>query len=203
LVGKRFYLLYLCTESRLVVDSSDSLLSQKYTSKLLFATKMDAHRVYSYFNKLKLYMGRSQETFSKKEKEKKKIKKRKEKELKRQERKENSEGGGLDNMTAYVDELGNITDTPPEEQKKSKIKAENIELGVPKRDKEEMQTDFTGQVAFYNDSKGFGFIREDNSGEKYFFHINNVNFEIQENDKVTFELARGRKGMDAVNVQKG
>jgi cold shock CspA family protein len=163
---------------------------------------MYAQRVCSYFNKLKLYMGRSQETFSKKEKEKKKIKKRKEKELKRQERKENSEGGGLDKMIAYVDEFGNISNTPPEEQKKIKVKAENIELGVPKREKEEMQTDFTGQVAFYNDSKGFGFIREDNSGEKYFFHINNVNFEIQENDKVSFELARGRKGMDAVNVQK-
>ncbi|MDX1653504.1 MAG: cold shock domain-containing protein [Brumimicrobium sp.] len=147
-------------------------------------------------------MGRSQETFSKKEKEKKKLKKRKDKELKKQERKENSEGGGLENMMAYVDEFGNITDTPPEEHKKSKIKAEDIELGVPKKGEEDAKEDHVGHVSFYNSSKGFGFIQEDFSSEKYFFHINNVNFDIQENDKVRFDLARGRKGMDAVNVEK-
>lgn len=146
-------------------------------------------------------MARSQETFSKKEKEKKKLKKKKEKQQKREERKANSDGGGLDNMIAYVDQDGNITDTPPEEQKRTKVKAENIEIGVPKREKEEMPTDFEGKVAFFNDSKGYGFIKENVTQEKYFVHVHGCVDEIQENDNVSFELERGMKGMNAVNVK--
>ena len=63
-------------------------------------------------------MARSQETFNKKEKEKKRLKKRQEKQLKKEERKANSKGGGLENMLAYVDENGHITDTPPDRTKK-------------------------------------------------------------------------------------
>ncbi len=60
-------------------------------------------------------MGRSQETFSKKEKEKKKLKKRQNKEQKKEERKVNSnKGKSMDEMIAYVDDFGNITSTPPE-----------------------------------------------------------------------------------------
>lgn len=149
-------------------------------------------------------MGKSQETFSKKEREKKKIKKRKEKELKKQERKENSDGGGLDNMMAYVDENGNITDTPPNPDKKSKIKAKNIEVGVPKKDDSEIEDPIhQGKVAFYNDSKGYGFINDKNNGEKYFFHVNNTFEDVDENDTVSFELERGNKGLNAVKVKKG
>jgi cold shock CspA family protein len=147
-------------------------------------------------------MGRSQDTFSKRQKEAKRAKKKKDKLLKKEDRKANSDGGGLDNMIAYVDEFGNITDTPPEEQEvREEVEAENIEIGVPKREKIEEQTHFEGKVAFYNDSKGYGFINDINSGEKYFVHINGCLDEIQENDKVTFELERGQKGMNAVNVK--
>jgi cold shock CspA family protein len=146
-------------------------------------------------------MGRSQDTFSKRQKEAKRAKKKKEKLIKKEERKANSDGGGLDNMIAYVDEFGNITDTPPEEQEREEVEAENIEIGVPKKVKGEEQTHFEGKVAFYNDSKGYGFINDTNSGEKYFVHINGCLDEIQENDKVTFELERGQKGMNAVNVK--
>ena len=80
-------------------------------------------------------MGRSQETFSKKEKEKKRIKKRQDKALKKEERKSNSKGGGLENMMAYVDEYGRITDAPPDPTaKKVEIKVENIEIGATKRE---------------------------------------------------------------------
>ena len=83
-------------------------------------------------------MAKSQQTFNKKEKEKKRLKKRKDKQQKKEERRENSLGGGLENMLAYVDEDGNITDTPPDPAKKKKIDAGSIEIGVPKREKVEV-----------------------------------------------------------------
>ena len=78
-------------------------------------------------------MGKSQETFSKKEKEKKRLKKRQEKLAKREERKSNPKKS-FEEMIAYVDENGNLSDTPPDLTKKKKpIKAEDIELGIPAR----------------------------------------------------------------------
>ncbi len=149
-------------------------------------------------------MAKSQETFNKKEKEKKRLKKRKEKEQKREERKTNSEseGGGLKNMMAYVDENGNITDSPPDPTKKKKINVESIEIGVPKREEEATTSIRKGRVEFFNDSKGFGFIKELETQEKYFVHVKGLMEEIEENDRVTFELERGLKGMNAVRVKK-
>lgn len=147
-------------------------------------------------------MAKSQQTFNKKEKEKKRLKKNQDKKLKREERKANSAGGGLENMMAYLDEFGNIVDTPPDPTvKKKEIKAENIALGVPKREYEEPAIR-TGRVEFFNDQKGFGFIMEDETREKHFVHVNGLIDEIKENDKVTFDLERGMKGMNAVNVKK-
>ncbi|MEQ9425688.1 MAG: cold-shock protein [Cyclobacteriaceae bacterium] len=67
-------------------------------------------------------MGGSQNKFIKNQKEKRKQKKKQEKQERKKERQENSPGGGLENMIAYVDEFGNITDTPPEEKP---VKKEN------------------------------------------------------------------------------
>ncbi|MEQ9438933.1 MAG: cold shock domain-containing protein [Cyclobacteriaceae bacterium] len=147
-------------------------------------------------------MARSQDTFNKKEKEKKRLKKRQEKQQKREERKETSQGGGLENMMAYVDENGNITDTPPDPTKKKKVKAENIEIGVPKQEKEQMSPIRPGKVEFFNDSKGFGFIKDTETQEKYFVHVSGLVDDIEENDVVTFELERGPRGMNAVRVKK-
>lgn len=147
-------------------------------------------------------MGRSQETFSKKEKEKKRKKKKEEKLKKREERKANSDGGGLDNMIAYVDDYGNIVDTPPDDQKKAKVKAEDIPLGVPKREEEPEDAVHSGKVSFFNDSKGYGFIKDLNNQESYFVHVNGLMEEVKEGDKVEFELERGQKGMNAVKVKK-
>lgn len=147
-------------------------------------------------------MGRSQETFNKKEKEKKRQKKKEEKQKRKEERKANSEGGGLDNMIAYVDEYGNITDVPPDQQQKTKIKAEDIELGVPKREVIEEGAVRNGKVSFFNDSKGYGFIKDLDNQESYFVHINGLMEEVSEGDKVSFELERGQKGMNAVKVKK-
>ena len=147
-------------------------------------------------------MAKSQETFNKKEKEKKRLKKRQDKQQKKEERQQNSQGGGLDNMIAYVDEDGNITDTPPDPTiKKKKIDAKSIEIGVPKRE-DVVETVRTGRVEFFNDQQGYGFIKELETQEKFFVHVNGLVDEVREGDKVSFELERGMKGMNAVNVKK-
>lgn len=58
----------------------------------------------------------------------------------------------------------------------------------------------TGTVKFFNEMKGFGFIKEDDGGEEIFVHSSGLKETIQENDKVTFEVERGKKGLNAVNV---
>ena len=58
-----------------------------------------------------------------------------------------------------------------------------------------------GTVKFFNASKGFGFITEDDSNTEYFVHVTGIIDEINEGDKVEFELKEGRKGMNAVNVR--
>jgi len=58
-----------------------------------------------------------------------------------------------------------------------------------------------GTVKFFNDSKGYGFIKDADSAKEYFVHVNGCKETIQENDEVTFELEEGRKGLNAVNVQ--
>ena len=148
-------------------------------------------------------MARSQETFGKKEKEKKRLKKRKEKQEKKEERKAAKEAGGSDNMMAYLDEDGNIVDTPPDPTIKKKIiKASSIEIGVPKREEEVVDKNHLGKVSFFDHSKGFGFIIDNLNQEKYFVHVSGLVDDIEENDKVGFELERGMKGMNAVNVKK-
>jgi len=147
-------------------------------------------------------MAKSQQTYNKKENEKKRLKKRLDKQKKREERKVNSEDSGSDNMIAYVDENGNLTDTPPDLTKKKVIDATKIQIGVPKREKEEIITTRKGRVEFFNESKGFGFIKEHETNEKYFVHVNGLMEEIMENDKVTFELEQGLKGLNAVRVKK-
>ena len=58
-----------------------------------------------------------------------------------------------------------------------------------------------GTVKFFNDTKGFGFIIEDESKEEYFVHVSGLMDEVRENDSVEFELQEGRKGLNAVNVK--
>jgi CspA family cold shock protein len=59
-----------------------------------------------------------------------------------------------------------------------------------------------GTVKFFNDLKGFGFIKETNSDQEYFVHASGLVDEIRENDEVSFDLQEGRKGLNAVNVQR-
>jgi CspA family cold shock protein len=59
----------------------------------------------------------------------------------------------------------------------------------------------TGTVKFFNNSKGFGFIKDDATDKEYFVHVSGLKDEVKENDKVTFDLQEGRKGLNAVNVK--
>ena len=147
-------------------------------------------------------MAKSQESINKKEKETKRFKKQKDKLLKSEERKKNSQGGGLDSMIAYVDEFGKLTSTPPDPTKKVAVSLESIKIGVSRREEEEVPAIRTGRIDVYNDQKGFGFIKEAGTQEKYFVHVNGLLDEIKENDMVTFELERGLKGLNAVRVKK-
>jgi CspA family cold shock protein len=58
-----------------------------------------------------------------------------------------------------------------------------------------------GTVKFFNDEKGFGFIKDANSSNEYFVHSSGLKENVRENDQVTFDLQEGRKGLNAVNVK--
>jgi len=59
----------------------------------------------------------------------------------------------------------------------------------------------TGTVKFFNDAKGYGFIKEDDSNKEHFVHVSGLIDEIREDDHVEFELQDGKKGLNAVNVR--
>ncbi len=162
--------------------------------------RIDPHWVVSIFE-LKLIMARSKETFSKKEVEKKKLQKRKEKQKRREERKANP-GRSFEDMIAYTDENGNIISTPPDPSKKKEIKTKDIIIGARNSggDEEEVDPVRKGKVAFFNNSKGYGFIRDLDTNENIFVHVNGLVNSINENDKVTFETERGPRGLNAIKV---
>ena len=147
-------------------------------------------------------MGRSQESFNKKEVRKKKEKKRLDKEKKRLARKEGEKKSSLDDMIAYVDENGMITDTPPDPASKKKTKAEDIEVSIPKQDDSYKDDPIRrGKLTFFNDSKGYGFIRDLDTQESVFVHVNEFQDDIMEGNSVTFEVEKGLKGPAAVRVK--
>ena len=143
------------------------------------------------------------ETWNKKEREKKKRQDRKEKAEKKLERKENSKNDtNPESMYAYLDENGNLSSKPPDPRKKIIINVEDIEIGVPKHEPENPEDLIRkGIVSFFNDSKGYGFIKDQETKESIFVHINSLSEPIKENNKVTFEIEMGPKGANAVNVK--
>lgn len=58
-----------------------------------------------------------------------------------------------------------------------------------------------GTVKFFNETKGFGFIKVEGTGEEVFVHVSGLKEEIRENDNVFFEVQEGKKGLNAVNVK--
>jgi len=146
-------------------------------------------------------MAKSKETFGKKEKEKQRRKHRQDKIEKKEERKANAKKGkSLEEMMAYIDENGNLSSTPPDPKKMKVFKQEEMNTGVPVRVEEDIERQ--GIISFFNDAKGFGFIKEIKTGESIFLHVNQLSEPVKENDKVSFEVERGPRGLSAVNVKK-
>lgn len=143
------------------------------------------------------------ETWNKKEREKKKKQERKEKAEKKQERKENSSGDtSLESMLMYLDENGNFTSKPPDPRKKIVVNVEDIQIGVPKHEPTNPEDVIRkGVVTFFNDAKGYGFIKDQETQESVFVHINALTEAIKENNMVTFEVEMGPKGASATNVK--
>lgn len=146
-------------------------------------------------------MGRSQETYNKKEREKKKQKKKEAKARRKEERKNNPEDKG-DNIT-YVDAYGNFSSTPPDPVEK--VKANDISVSIPRKEDrqydEEEDVVRKGTVTFYNSSKGYGFIKDKGSQQSIFVHANGLMEPITEGNTVTFEIEKGQKGPVAVKVK--
>lgn len=140
------------------------------------------------------------DTFAKKALQQKRAKKKQDKAERREERKTNNDKGkSLEDMTAYLDENGNITDVPPDGQKRKKINTNDIQLGAAAVSEQE---EYTGTVALFFTDKNYGFITEDKSRTSVFVHGNRLIDAIQENDRVTYEKEKTPKGYAAINVKK-
>jgi len=141
-------------------------------------------------------------SFNKRELEKKKQSKRQEKQQKKEARK-SGPTATLDDMIAYVDENGMITDTPPDMTvKKEEIALEDIAVSTPKKeDLEDDDAALVGKVDFYDSSRGYGFIKSMDRSDKYFFHRSSMIDEVGEGDVVNYEIIRGTKGMNAINIK--
>ena len=141
------------------------------------------------------------DSWNKREREKKKQQLKKEKEERKRERKDQAKSGP-DSMIAYIDEFGNIVSTPPDPSTRTEIKAEEIEVSVPKqKPMEEEDPIREGTLTFFNQSRGFGFIRDHITQESIFVHINDMKKLLTENTKVRFEVRMDAKGAHAINVE--
>ena len=146
-------------------------------------------------------MAKSKETYNKKDKEQRRKKNKQDKEQRKEERKANKkDGNSLDSMMAYVDENGNISDTPPDPRNKRVVKAEDIQLTITGGN----ERDYTqaGTVHFFDEEKGFGFILNDITKQKIFVHSTNLDSPVKAGDKVIYESEMGHRGPSAVNVKK-
>ena len=103
---------------------------------------------------------------------------------------------------AYMDENGNLSATPPDPTKKKEFKLEDIQIGVPEYvPPTEEELTRTGKVTFFNNAKGFGFIKDLVSQQSVFVHANNLETPINENDKVSFQIEMGPRGPAAIKVK--
>jgi len=150
-------------------------------------------------------MAKSQQSFKKKEREKKKRKKRQEKLERREQRKIEKDLAPkktFADQISYIDEDGNLSDTPPDPTKKKKvIKLEDIIISTPPVVDVVVEKLRTGIVKFFNGEKGYGFIVDTKTKDNIFVHINNCPGPLKEHDKVSFELEEGHKGIVAVDVK--
>ena len=138
-------------------------------------------------------------TSGKREREKLKQTKRQDKQKKKEER---MSGGSrsFEDMLAYVDENGVLHTSQEDVKPREEVDISEIEVSVPRQSEIEDEEPMSGRVEYFTASKGYGFIKDASDGEKYFFHISNAPAGIAAGDRVTFELERGTRGMNAVRI---
>src|ERR1043165_4555329 len=142
------------------------------------------------------------DSWKKKDREQRKQKEKNDKAEKMQQRKDSTQKKSFDDMIAYMDENGNLSSKPPDPRKKTEVKLEDIQIGVPEYvPPTEEELTRTGKVTFFNNAKGFGFIKDLASQQSVFVHINNLEAPIQENDKVSFQIEMGQRGPSAIKVK--
>lgn len=151
-------------------------------------------------------MSKSRETWNKKEMETIRKKKREEKEKRKSEKKADSKSSGkrsFEEMIAYVDENGQLTSVAPDKtKKKDEIDVDSIQISISRKEfSDEEDPGLTGVVAFFNTSKGYGFIKDPARNKSYFVHINDLLTPIKEGDKVSFKAAASQRGEKAVEVK--
>ena len=143
------------------------------------------------------------ETWNKRERERNKQQKKKDKLERRQEKKLANKGRhDLESMLAYVDENGNLSSKPTDPKNKVSVNAEDIEISISKqRDSQSADLVQVGIITLFKTDKGYGFIKNLATQESYFFHIKSLIDPVKENNKVSFEIEKGPKGLNAVNVR--
>lgn|SRR5690606_10995023 len=140
-------------------------------------------------------MARSQLTFKKKETAKKKQQKKQEKQQRREQNKlNNDKGKTLEEMFAYVDEFGNISDTPPSQP--YKFKEEDL---LPPSDPEDEY--LYGKVSYYNETGHYGFIRDNESRETVYFNDRLAGTVLELNQKVKYKYTRSKQGNQISEVE--
>ncbi len=146
------------------------------------------------------------ETFSKRERRKKKIEKKREKEFRREERRNTvASKKTLEEMMAYVDENGNLSDTPPDPKKAHKVAADDIVIAIPKATPADPEALLTGIISYFDPAKGYGFVINEQTQERLFVHVTGLaqpNTELSMGDKVSYIATRSDRGMQAVSVTK-
>jgi CspA family cold shock protein len=134
-------------------------------------------------------MAKSQLTFKKKERAKKQVQKRQEKEERRLINKTNNDKGkSLDEMMAYVDEYGNLTNTPP--TKSYEFKPSDLERPLHDSDLPKQ-----GSVSFIHPSGHYGYIRDEKSNESYYYNEGQLGVKLALFQKVTFKSKTTPKGL--------
>jgi len=148
-------------------------------------------------------MGKSQETFNKKDREKKKAKKRKEKLERREMRKRVKADRGklaFEDQIMYTDQYGNLVREKPDPNAKIEINLDDINLGAAPNSHESFDVIRRGKVKFFEAGKDYGFITDKMTKESIFVHISDAYDDIRPNHIVEFEMVQGHKGKKAINV---
>ncbi len=140
-------------------------------------------------------MAKSQQTFRKKENAKQKqIKKKNKKERREFNKTSNNKGKSLEEMYAYVDEFGNISNTPPTEVYKFK----ESDLHKPTINEDEF---LFGKVSYYNEAGHYGFIRDNISKETVYFNDSLAGMILRIDQKVKYKYIRSKQGNQISTVE--